>query len=244
MPTTGEIKPTARRGPPWDGYDAYLFDIDGTLLHCADAVHYFAFCEALTALAGRPVNLDGVTAHGNTDVGILRDALNLAGVPEEQWRPRLGDAKIGMCRFVEAGKKNLRVTILPGVRELLRYLKGRGALLGVATGNLEAIGGLKLEHCGLLASFDFGAYSDAYEYRRDVFSGGLAKAKGVAGARATVCVVGDTPEDIRAAKANSIDVIAVATGLYSFDELQAHTPDWCVRSLHELLEPGGYGRCF
>jgi FMN phosphatase YigB (HAD superfamily) len=56
----------------WDAYDAYLFDIDGTLLTCHDAVHYFAFCEALTALAGRELNLDGVVAHGNTDVAAGR----------------------------------------------------------------------------------------------------------------------------------------------------------------------------
>ena len=54
---------------PWDAYDAYLFDIDGTLLNATDAVHYFAFCEALTLLAGRPINLDGVNAHGNVDNG-------------------------------------------------------------------------------------------------------------------------------------------------------------------------------
>jgi phosphoglycolate phosphatase len=53
----------------WDEFDAYLFDIDGTLINCRDAVHYFAFCESLTRIAGRPMNLDGVVAHGNTDAG-------------------------------------------------------------------------------------------------------------------------------------------------------------------------------
>ena len=74
----------------WDCFDAYLFDIDGTLLNCSDAVHYFAFCNTLSAIAGRPFTLEGVTAHGNTDVGILRDALALAGVDAAVWRPRLG----------------------------------------------------------------------------------------------------------------------------------------------------------
>ena len=47
----------------WDGYDAYLFDIDGTLLHCRDAVHYFAFCNALERVAGRRMTLEGVVAN-------------------------------------------------------------------------------------------------------------------------------------------------------------------------------------
>ena len=32
-----------RPGFRWDSADAFLFDIDGTLLNSRDAVHYFAF---------------------------------------------------------------------------------------------------------------------------------------------------------------------------------------------------------
>jgi phosphoglycolate phosphatase-like HAD superfamily hydrolase len=48
-------------------------------------------------------------------------------------------------------------------------------------------------------------------------------------------VVGDTPRDIEAAHANSLPVIAVATGNYSFDELLAHKPEACASSLADLL---------
>lgn len=219
----------------WDTYDAYLFDIDGTLLHCTDAVHYFAFCEALKSLSGRPLNLDGVTAHGNTDTGILRDALALAKVPEAQWRPKIGETQAAMCRFVKERKNDLCITVLPGVIAVLDHLRSRGAVLGVATGNLTGIGELKLTHGGLLEWFDFGGYSDAYEFRHDVFKGALEKARALAGAEASVCVLGDTPEDIRAARANGLDVIAVATGIFSFEELAAERPDRCLRSLEELL---------
>ena len=219
----------------WDEYDGYLFDIDGTLLHCTDAVHYFAFCDALESLAGRPLNLDGVTAHGNVDVGILRDALLLAGVGDEVWRPRLAEAQTRMADFVEKRKGELCATVLPGVPEVLTHLRARGAVLGVATGNLEAIGRLKLAHCGLLKMFAFGGYSDAYEYRREVFGGALAKARELTGADGAICVVGDTPEDVRAARANGLDVVAVATGIYSFEELLVEAPDRCLRSMQELL---------
>ena len=149
---------TAQR--TWDTYDAYLFDIDGTLLHCTDAVHYFAFCDALTAIAGRPMNLDGVIAHGNVDTGILRDALLLAGLPEATWQPQLGQAREAMRIQVEKHKEDLCAQPTPGAAELLQYLRARGAKLGVATGNLEAIGRLKLAHCGLLQYFDFAGGRD------------------------------------------------------------------------------------
>jgi phosphoglycolate phosphatase-like HAD superfamily hydrolase len=220
----------------WDEYDAYLFDIDGTLLNCTDAVHYFAFCETLSGLAGRPMNLDGVVAHGNTDVGILRDALRLAQVPEAAWRPRLEEARRGMCDFVAERKHELCVAVLPGAREVLDYLRGKGAVLGVATGNLADIGRMKLERAGLWELFDFGGFSDAFEYRRDVFGAALETARSLAGAEARVCVFGDTPEDIRAARANGLDVFAVATGIYSCEDLNAEDPTVCLFSLRELME--------
>jgi phosphoglycolate phosphatase len=220
----------------WDGYDAYLFDIDGTLLNCTDAVHYFAFCETLTKLAGKPMNLDGVVAHGNTDVGIMRDAFELAGVQDGDWRPRLGEARDAMCAFVEREKLGICAEPLPYVNEVLRHLAARGAALGVATGNLEGIGRIKLQHCGLLEHFQFGGYSDQFEYRTDVFRAALGKARAIAGEAARVCAVGDTPLDILAAKENGIDVIAVATGIYSIEELAAEDPTFCVSSMKALME--------
>jgi phosphoglycolate phosphatase len=108
-------------------------------------------------------------------------------------------------------------------------------MMGVATGNLERIGRAKLSHAGLLHYFDFAGYSDAHEYRVDVFRTALTKARVLRSHNATVCVVGDTPEDIRSARANDLDVIAVATGIYSFEELQAARPTRCLHSLTELF---------
>jgi phosphoglycolate phosphatase-like HAD superfamily hydrolase len=48
-------------------------------------------------------------------------------------------------------------------------------------------------------------------------------------------VVGDTPRDIEAARANFLSVIAVATGKYSFDELLRCQPEACVSSLKDLI---------
>jgi phosphoglycolate phosphatase-like HAD superfamily hydrolase len=48
-------------------------------------------------------------------------------------------------------------------------------------------------------------------------------------------VVGDTPRDIEAARANFLSVIAVATGRYSFEELMQYQPEVCATSLADLL---------
>lgn len=219
----------------WDSFDAYLFDIDGTLLHCADAVHYFAFCSVLERVAGRPMTLEGVVAHGNTDIGILRDAFQAAGIEERLWRPRLNELTRSMCEYVQRRERELCVDVLPNVRRILDYLRDKGAVLGIATGNLQPIGELKLQCAGLLSCFQFAGWSDGFESRPDVFRAAVEQARNIAGCGASVCAIGDTPADIAAARANGLPVIAVATGIYSVDALSAEKPDLCIACMDDLL---------
>ena len=199
---------------PWDGFDAYLFDIDGTLLNCQDAVHYFAFCHALSDAAGRPLNLDGVVTHGNTDEGILRDAFRLAGVEESRWRAQMVNIRQQVGSEVERNRSQLRIEVLPGVERVLAHLQGRGAVLSTATGNLARVGEVKLNACGLRRFFSHGGWSDGCETRSDVFQKALAGVRASLSADASVCVVGDTPADVQAAQANGLEVIVVATGIF------------------------------
>ncbi len=224
-----------RLSRPWDTFDGYLFDIDGTLLNCTDAVHYFAFCKALSAVGGRAINLDGVVTHGNTDEGILRDAFSEADVSEEIWRPRLDELRVRMGDEVEAQQSEFRIDVLPGTRDLLAHLRGRGALLSTATGNLARIGEAKLRHCGLLEFFELGGYSDGLETRADVFRVALQQLRSRIGESGAVCVFGDTPADVQAAHANGLEVVAVATGIFSRQQLEAEGPELCLDSLMELV---------
>jgi phosphoglycolate phosphatase len=226
----------SKLGRSWDSFNAYLFDIDGTLINCADATHYFAFCQALRSLSGRELNLDGVTTHGNTDIGILRDALNHAGVDEEIWRPRTAEAIAQMGEFVSTRKHEVRAEVLPRVHELLTHLRLKGATIAVATGNLERIGLIKLERAGLWRYFDFGGWSDAHESRSDVFGAAIAQVRRLCGEQASICVLGDTPADISAAHDHGAPVIAVATGVYSYDQLKEEQPEMLIHSFAELMD--------
>ncbi len=227
---------TKRLSRGWDEYRAYLFDIDGTLLNCRDAVHYFAFCDALSAAAGRAMNLDGVVTHGNVDEGILRDAFVRGGVEEGRWRGRMREICEGVGAQVEANRGQMEIEVLPGAEKVLEHLRGRGAVLSTATGNLARVGDAKLRECGLLEYFQHGGYSDGCESRSEVFRGALARVRKDVGAGVAVCVVGDTPADVQAAHANGLEVIAVATGIFSAEALRAEGPELCVGSLMELFE--------
>lgn len=181
------------------------------------------------------MNLDGVVAHGNVDVGILRDALALASVPEAAWRPRLPEMRDRLSRHVLAHKHQFEADALPGVRAVLEHLRGRGAVLGIATGNLAPIGRAKLEHTGLMDFFTVGGWSDDFETRTDVFRGAVQQMRRAAGDNASICVVGDTPIDVSAAHENALPVIAVATGIYTREQLLGSSPDLLINSLEDLL---------
>jgi phosphoglycolate phosphatase-like HAD superfamily hydrolase len=128
---------------------------------------------------------------------------------------------------------------MPGIEETLKHLAGRGKLLGLATGNLEMIGWIKVEEVGLREWFRFGGFSDRFSVRSAMVADAADQARKLiekpAGESAKICIVGDTPRDIEAARANGLAVIAVATGNYSFDELAELEPQVCASSLADLL---------
>jgi phosphoglycolate phosphatase len=219
----------------WDAQDAYLFDIDGTLLRSRDRIHFNSFASSVRQVTGFEVTLEGVQLHGGTDTAILREAFGLAGVPAEAWEPQMEAILEAMRQTIESRRGDLDMWRMPGVEETLAHLAQRGAMLGLATGNLEMIGWTKVTQVGLREWFHFGGFSDRFEVRSEMVRDAAEKARELTTVDATVCVVGDTPRDIEAARANSLPVIAVATGNYSFNELAALKPDVCTTSLADLM---------
>lgn len=224
-----------RDGFRWDDCDAYLFDIDGTLLQAHGGVHTDAFSWSVEAVMGHPLSMDGVALHGSTDTAILRDAFRLAAIDDAVWRPRLEEILERLRTRVHEKRQDMSVTVMPGVLSMLSHLRSRGKLLGVATGNLEQIGWLKIEIAGLSDWFSFGGFSDHHAVRSDMIAHALGAARKLAGPHVKVCVVGDTPSDIAAARANGLPTIAVATGVFPYQTLLQHQPEVCTPTLEALL---------
>jgi phosphoglycolate phosphatase-like HAD superfamily hydrolase len=228
-----------RQGFAWDAQDAYLFDIDGTLLRSRDRIHVDSFAASVQRVTGFEVTLAGIVLQGATDTGILREACVQAGIPPEVLEAHTGAILAAMGKTVAEQRHAMDLVRMPGVENVLRHLAQRGALLGVATGNLEMIGWVKVETAGLREWFKFGGFSDRFPVRSELVAHAAAKAREMAGTEARICVVGDTPRDIEAARANSLPVIAVATGRYAFEELHALDPEVCATTLADLLDGTG-----
>ncbi len=228
-----------REGFRWDEQAAYLFDIDGTLLRSRDRIHVDSFVTSVRSVMGHELVLDGVVLSGNTDPGILREAFRLAQLDDAHWQPQLEAVLEAMRLDVASQRSQMKLVKMPAVDETLAWLQSKGAALGVATGNLEAIGWLKLEVLGIRHWFTFGGFSDNYDLRSDMIAHAMREARAHAGPNATVCVVGDTPADISAARANGLPTIAVATGNYTFEQLMEHNPEVCATTLEALLATVG-----
>ncbi len=219
----------------WSAADAFLFDIDGTLLNSRDGVHYWAFHNAMRRHFPVSSKIDGVPVHGNTDIGIIRAVLAREGVPEEQVTQRLPLILEQMCAEVEEKRSGLHPELCPSALELVRSLHDSGKLLGVVSGNLERIGWLKLEAAALRPYFSFGCFSDRHEKRADIFRAGIAEARRRLGPKAIVHIVGDTPSDIAAARQVGVPIIALATGIFPQEELLGYGPDACFPCCTDLL---------
>jgi len=228
-----------RPGFRWDSADAFLFDIDGTLLNSRDAVHYFAFRNAIRDVLGIEASIEGVPVHGNTDVGILRAVLRRAGMKDVAIDKHMPQIVARMCAEVEQNREQLNPVLCPSILELIGHLQRQGKLLGAASGNLETVGWLKLEQAGLRPTFAFASFSFPRELRSEIFQYGIDLARQRLGGHASVTVVGDTPADIEAARAVDVPVIALATGIYSFAQLKAHDPDACFACGTDLLAFAG-----
>lgn len=108
--------------------------------------------------------------------------------------------------------------------------------MGLVTGNLTRIGWRKMERAGLRPYFRFGAFAELAKDRAGLvrFAIRHARREGWIARESSISLVGDHPNDVRAAQANGIRSVAVATGLASMEELQSHGPDLALTDLRSL----------
>jgi len=202
-----------------------LFDIDGTLIQSGRA-GLRGMNAAFWRLHGREGALEGVPIAGRTDRAIVSDVLRLIGIePTDDSVKALREAYLEDLRFEIGRPVEAPSGVLPGVVELLSALEAMPNLtVGLLTGNFVGGAAIKLGHFGLWERFRFGAFGDEHADRRALVPVAIEEATR-AGCRVAsperVFVVGDTPLDVDCALAHGARAIAVATGPFGREELDA-----------------------
>ena len=210
----------------------WLFDIDGTMIHSGGSGENAAV-KTVAALFGKSESHGDTKFAGRTDRAIMWDifAHHQIDSSEENWQ-----------RFQVAYTNELRSQlqtrpggVFPGVKELLDALRFASDIpLGLLTGNVKTAADIKLQHFGLDHHFSFGGFGDDHADRNDVAKAAHEKAEEVLGEKVSpdrIWVVGDTPNDVRCARSIGANVIAVATGGSTREELGDSKPDVLVDDL-------------
>jgi len=209
-----------------------LFDIDGTLLDTRGS-GAGALLDAVEEVFGvARDSLPPLDLAGATDGGVVRKLFTDAGQPMTEER-----AKAYRESYLAHLQRRLRSDLfagrlLPAVEPLLEALAGHDHVhLGLLTGNLRSGAMMKLERFDIHHHFIDGAFGDDAEDRNllgPVAMQRMSAARSTVFAPEDVIVIGDTPKDVSCAHACGARCLAVATGAFGVEQLQAHKPWRCV----------------
>ena len=209
-----------------------LFDIDGTLIQTGGAGKA-AFEAALSGEFGIEAGASNVPFAGRTDRAIIRDLFLLHGIDDSHatW----DQFRAAYLQHLPATLASRPGTVLPGIVALLEAFGPRADVMtGLLTGNIAAGARAKLTYYELNHFFAFGGFGDRHFDRAEVAREAFAAARDQANddvSSEDVWVIGDTPLDVRCARAIGANVVAVCTGFHSQQELAAEDPDVLVDDL-------------
>lgn len=209
-----------------------FFDIDGTLLH-GDRIGSRATRLAMQEVFGGVGTLDTFRFGGKPDLQMLLETLSEI-CPAAEIRAHLGAYDAALRRHMQAILPEHQVRPCEGAPHLLAAVQGHAALIpALLTANMPSGAEVKLRGAGYdLGSFALQAYGSQAESRPAL----AAYALQTAAERLhfdDVLFIGDTPDDISAARHVGARVIAVATGPYPAAELAQHQPDLLLDSLSD-----------
>lgn len=214
---------------------AVLFDVDLTLVD-AKRSGSKAMRRAFDELWGWNDALENVPMGGRTDRAIFHDAVALktGGDPDETELARMRQRFETL--YYELLEKQLRETPAepcPGIPLVLERIEEvTGLAPGLATGNFVKGASLKVRSAGIdPGRFAYGAYGDESENRDEIVRLAIERAREYARADVTPVILGDTPLDHKAARANGAASALVGTGLCAYADLTVLEPDFIARDL-------------
>lgn len=213
-----------------------LFDIDLTLINSGGTGRQ-AMSAAFERVFGKKNGLKNVNLAGRTDPQILKDALARKGLSWSLDREHQFKQVYFESLKIEIEKPNPRKQIQPGISEILNILSTRNDItLGLLTGNWRKGAMIKLGYFNLIHFFKIGAFADDSENREELPQFAVQRLKekfGMSILPQSVFVIGDTPLDVACAKPFRAKSVAVATGFFSYEELEAENPDYIFQNLSD-----------
>jgi phosphoglycolate phosphatase len=208
---------------------AVAFDLDGTLV--ASGLDIAAACNHVLVQSGR-APLDAAVIAGFVGDGARALLARAFGVPEDPLDPRMGAWHAQFVAYYSAHPATYSHW-MPGAGDALSALSGLP--LAVVTNKPRPITLKVLQALGAGARFAF------------VYAGGdgplkpdpeplLAVARALSVAAQDIWMVGDSDQDVRAARAAGAVAVAVRGGFAHADRVRLSSPEATLDSMAELPE--------
>jgi phosphoglycolate phosphatase len=209
---------------------AYLFDLDGTLLDTAEDIAS-ALNRALATVTDATVGAANVRLWVGQGAEILvASALEHLGAPRDS-----SDRVLAAFADHYARRPFVDSRLYDGVPRTLAALKARRKPLAVVTNKLERVSRRLVEAAGIASYFDVVICGDEVERPKPHPDLLLAACAALGTEPARTLMVGDSGNDVLAARAAGCPVVCVSYG-YNHGRPIAHdTPDRVIDSLLELL---------
>jgi phosphoglycolate phosphatase len=225
---------------PLPAHRLFLFDIDGTMLVTGGS-GYRSFLRSCSEVVGIDGPIDGIHMAGKLDRGIFQEIV-------DTYRPGTSEQDSDRHwvafrkRYVELLELESRDTsgwvLLPGVRKLIERTRACGKL-ALLTGNVRECAIMKISAFGLEDYFPTGGFGEQNISRGELAKQAYDNACGHFGIRfapENTYVLGDTVNDVLAARAIGAHAIAVATGTVTYDELAAAAPELLLNNFKSGAE--------
>lgn len=220
-----------------------MFDKDGTLIDFT-ATFAPATRAVIKSLSGGDQDIAQKMAEAVTfdltTMEITSNAILIAGSLQniaDCWLPHAAEtdsaaflAEVDRL-YIEHSLESLAP--FPSLKPALKTLQTRGLRLGIATNDSEQAAYSHMQRLGLEASFDFIAGFDSGHGEKPDPGMVAAFAKHCGLPPSRVAMVGDSVHDCSAGRAAEACVIAVTSGLASFEDLQPHA-DHVISGIAQL----------
>ena len=213
-----------------------FWDIDGTLIRTGGA-GVKAFEATFERVFGLNKATETLHFAGRTDSSLVRECFVLHQIaPIEQNFRRFFDA---YPEFLEQQLKALPGAVCDGVGVFMERLMDMAEppMMALLTGNVRKGAELKLRHYGLWEHFRTGAFGDDHEDRNCIAGIARDRAEAKLGCKLTgaeMLVIGDTPHDITCGRSIGANVLGVATGNFTQEQLANAGATWAVDHLGDL----------
>jgi pyrophosphatase PpaX len=207
-------------------FPVVLFDLDGTVVD-SGAIILASMRHATLEILGRDYS----------DAELMQ-AVGGPGL-EAQMRALAPDRVDELVSAYRAHNEPLHHALeaCPGIEEALVRLHDEGRRLGVVTAKRRATVELAFDHVPLGHLFETVVGGDETEHHKPHPEPLLLAAERLGADPASIAYVGDSPFDVRAAKAAGMHAVAVTWGrIHDRARLEAERPDAVVDTAEELLD--------